>query len=223
MSSPAEFSVGEVVAVACAIYRRQGFIKKGWSNNSDSTPNVTYLYDHFLGSTQLEVTEEDQALASELIDYLKGLVFKAFERTLSDFETNVLKFVSSDTVDKSRLGIAASLPHVYATKLEADLWTQREADLGLASQYTGVLNKRCDFNLRVENMRWIGKTNSYLVSCSENNTNIVKFFIEGQNSNLVVGNEITVSAYVRNHSVSVFSGFKETMLNRVRVHPSPEE
>lgn len=211
-----EFPTVEVVAVACAVYRTQGFIKKGSYSPAGEMPNVHFLYEHFLSNNTYAVTDEDRANAEEIVNYLKGLSFKAFERKLSDFETNVLRFVNSNTADKSKLGIAASLPNVYATKLVADTWTLRESELGATSEYIGQLSSRGEFSLTVENLRYIAKTESYLVSCSEGGRNIVKFFVV-TTDRIKVGCDITVTGYVKSQAVSNYTGFKETMLNRIRL------
>jgi hypothetical protein len=218
-----EFAVLDVVAVACAVYRNQGFVKKGSNyfafsepDKQETRPNVYYLYEHFCSGNLYAVEEQDRQSAEAIVDYLKGLSFKAFERKLTDFESNVLKFVSSETVGKDKLGIAASLPNVYAAKLKADRWTEREAGLGSTSEYVGKLNSRCEFSLRVENLRYIAKTESYLVSCSENNANIVKFFAMS-NHGITVGGEIKIMGYVKSHAISSYTGFKETMINRIKL------
>ena len=118
----------EVLSASCSAYAlNKGFIKKddirfdkkyeGKSSNSD------LLYSHFYSESKLDITEKDSDLAVEIIDYLKGLSFKAIERELTDFERNVLKLVTSDTIKKDQIGISASLPKVYLNKLEQDRWT----------------------------------------------------------------------------------------------------
>jgi hypothetical protein len=120
-------------------------------------------------------------------------------------------------VGKEQLGIAASLPSVYNRKLEADKWTVREATLANTSEYVGNVGGRYDFTLTVENVRYIAKTDSSLYSCSESDNNIVKFF---STTNIgQVGDTVTVSGFVKNHSVSKYSNGKETMINRVKITP----
>ena len=220
MTALIEFPTKDVVAVACAIFRQQGFIKR---NDYQIVPegcepkkaNSSLLYNHFLNSEKIEFTDADAEEAETIIDYLRGLSFKAFERGLTDFETNVLKFVNAGSVGKDKLGIAASLPNVYKRKLEADNWTSREAELARTSEYVGLLNKRNDFTVKIEHVRSIPSTGSYLYTCSENDKNIVKFF----NSSKIAepGDEITVAAYVKSHAVSKYSNGKETMINRIKI------
>lgn len=209
------FNTLEVVAVSCAIHREQGFIKKNGIVSEGQTPNATMLYNHFYKDKVVSVQPNDHHLAEEIIDYLKGLSFKAFERDLTSFETNVLKFVQSSEVDNSVLGIAASLPEVYDNKQKQDQWSIREAELAKNSEFVGVLKKRGYFELTIENIRYIRSTGSNLYCCSDNQGNIVKFFKDEQLGD--VGTVVCMSAYIKSHSDSPYHGGKETMVNRIKI------
>lgn len=216
------FNTTEVIAVANAVYRKQGFIKKSEAHAYDIGPdtkvaNSTHLYAYFYDGdkTKVSVTDVDRNRAEEIINYFRGLTFKAMERGLTSFEENVLKFVQSPQVGSSELGIAASLPRVFENKLEQDVWTDRENELSRTSEFVGELKQRCTFEAVVENVRWIGSTNSYLVCCSVDDANILKFF--NQEDLAPVGRKVTVTGFVKSQSVSNFHGGKETMINRVKV------
>lgn len=211
-----KFPVADIVAAACAAFRVNGFVKRDDPAvyRKEKQANSVMLYSHFYNNEKIEITNSDVEQAEVLVEYLKGLSFKAFERTLTSFEANVLKFVTADAVGKDQLGIAASLPSVYQRKLEADEWTAREAELASTSEFVGALGTRGEFVLKVENIRFIAKTNSSLYSCSESNKNIVKFFSTIEMGK--VGDTITVTGFVKNQSFSKFSNGKETMLNRVK-------
>lgn len=208
------FSVSEVMAASCAAHRVNGFVKK--NSFSDSKPNSRLLYDHFYGEEKLTVTDADREQALEVIDYLKGLTFKAFERSLTDFEENVLKLVTAEEVDNKSLGIAASLPKVYLNKQDQDVWELRERELAESSEYVGELRKRGEFTLVVENIRYIKTTGASLYCCSESGKNIVKFFTDN-NEFAKVGETIKLAGFVKSQSVSNYSGGKETMINRIKV------
>ena len=100
------------------------------------------LYNYFFTDKKFKVLDEDKTQANEVKEYLAGLSFKALERTLTEFESNVLKLVSSDVIEKDKLGIAASLPKVYMNKVEQDNWTDREMDLSRTSEKIGTLHQR---------------------------------------------------------------------------------
>lgn len=215
-----KFSVVDVVAAACAAFRVNGFVKRDDAEvyNKSKVANSNLLYLHFYNDQKLEIIPADVERAEVLIEYLKGLSFKAFERSLTNFETNVLKFVTTDAVGKDQLGIAASLPSVYERKLEADAWTAREAELAGTSEYVGKVGTREEFTLVIENIRYIAKTESSLYSCSENGKNIVKFFSSTDAGK--VGDTVKLTGFVKNHSLSKYSSGKETMINRVKLASS---
>lgn len=209
-----QFEVVEVLTIATAIHRVNGYIKK--SAIGDDTPNVTHLYNHFFKQKIFEnVSPKDKETAETIVEYLQGLSFKAFERDLTEFETNVLKFVNSDSVGPNLMGVAASLPEVYKNKLKQDDWAQRESILSEKSDYVGELSTRGDFEVMVENVRYIRRTSSYLYCCSSNDKDIVKFF---SSENLgKVGQTLCLSGYVKSQSISPYHQGKETMINRIKV------
>jgi hypothetical protein len=213
-----EFAVIDVVAASCAAFRVNGFVKRDDPEvySKKKVANSNMLYTHFCNDTKMEIIPADVERAHVLVEYLKGLSFKAFERTLTSFESNVLKFVTSEKVGKDQLGIAASLPSVYERKLEADAWTAREAELASTSEYVGTVGSRAEFTLKIENVRYIAKTDSSLYSCSEGGKNIVKFFSVAQIG--AVGDTITVTGFIKNQSFSKYSSGKETMINRVKLN-----
>ena len=216
-----QFPTKLVVAASCAIHRLNGGFFKKFDDDvlSDKKKsNSSLLYKHFFEGEDVKVLKEDHARAEEIIDYLQGLGFKALERKLTDFESNVLKFVQSESVGKESIGIAASLPKVYLNKLEADTWQDRENQLGRNSGYLGNLNERGTFDLDIEFIKFIPRTGSYLVTANSNG-NIVKFFAQTTNTNvgtLVPNETYSVTAYVKSQQVSNYTGFKETMLNRIK-------
>ena len=209
------FLVSDVIAVSCAIQRlNKGFVKKGEDLGDHQKSNSSFLYEHFCEGTIVSVLDEDNALAVEVTEYLTGLGFKALERNLTDFERKVLGLVTSDTVDKTTLGIAASLPNVYLNKVNSDEWSDRERELGKTTDYVGVEATRCEFTVKVEFMRFIPSTGSHLVTCSVDNKNIIKFFMPEAKTK--VGRTYTLVGYVKPHALNKHTGFKETMINRIK-------
>lgn len=217
------FPTKEVIAVSCAVHRaNNGFYKKFDHEvvYGDKTSNSSMLYAHFFEDKKVQVVDSDFTKAEEIIQYLKGLGFKALERKLTDFESNVLKFVSAETIGKDMMGIGASLPKVHKNKIESDEWTDREVQLGRTSEYVGTLNTRCKFTVLVEFLKYIPKTTSYLVTASVDNKHILKFFIPNGSEvkqTFKPGLTVVLEGYVKSQSESSYSGFKETMINRVKV------
>lgn len=227
MSNTNTFLVEEVISAACSAHRlNNGFIKsQAFDMKEGQVPNSKLLYRHFLGAFDkkqnknvrqlLTITDADKNLAAEIIDYLKGLSFKAMERDLTDFESNVLKLVSADSIDKSQIGIASSLPKVYYNKQKQDDWATREQDLARKSEYVGTVGKRSNFFVKVENIRHISSVGSNLYCTTVRDTsNIVKFF---GNADINVGDTVELGAYVKGQTVSDYHGGKETMVNRIKI------
>ena len=213
------FPIDEVLAVSCAVHRlNNGFIKKDQVRFDKKYEkyicNSDMLYNYFFTDKKFEVIEEDKLTANEVKDYLAGLSFKALERTLTEFETNVLKLVSSDNIPKDKLGIAASLPKVFLNKVEQDKWTDRETELSRTSEKLGKLHNRERFNAKVEFTRYIPRTMSYIVTCSVKNKHILKFFTD---KNIESGSDIVIEGFVKSQSQGKYHTGFETIINRIKI------
>lgn len=216
------FPTQDVVATSVAIHRTNGGFYKKHDDEvyaGKKKSNSQLLYRYFFEGDKVEVTEADTNEAKEIIEYLQGLGFKALERKLTDFESNVLKFVTASEVGKESIGIAASLPKVFKNKVESDKWQDRERELGKAGEYVGTLHERGNFDITVEFVKYIPRTMSYLVTANCKG-NIVKFFAQDKvlgTAQLKEGSKFSITAYVKSQQVSKYSGFKETMVNRLKV------
>lgn len=213
------FPIIDVISTSCAIHRiNNGFIGKhdvrydkkyeGKKSNSD------LLYNYFYNQEVIEITDADKLQAEEIIDYLKGLSFKAIERELTEFETNVLRLVNSKEIEKDKLGISASLPKVYLNKVEQDNWTARENILAQTSQALGTLHERGEFVGVVEYVRYIPKTMSYIISCSVDNKHILKFFADKE---LKLNSTVTLEGYVKSQNRGRYHNGIETLINRIKI------
>jgi len=212
------FPIDEVLAVSCAAHRlNSGFIKKDQvrfdRKFEKSTCNSDMLYNYFFTDKKFKVLDEDKTQATEVKEYLAGLSFKALERTLTEFESNVLKLVSSDVIEKDKLGIAASLPKVYLNKVDQDTWTNREMELSRTSEKIGTLHQRERINATVEFTRYIPRTMSYIVTCSVKDQHILKFFTDKK---IDLGKEITLEGFVKSQSKGKYHSGFETVVNRIK-------
>jgi hypothetical protein len=210
----------EVLSASCSAYsKNKGFIKKDQvrfdKKYEGKLSNSDLLYAHFYSSDKLDITEKDTDLAVEIIDYLKGLSFKAIERELTDFERNVLKLVTSQNIQKDQIGISASLPKVYLNKLEQDRWTDRENMLSRTSEKIGTLHQRETFDVLVEFVRFIPRTMSYIVTCSVEDKHILKFF---HDKKLDVDATVNVTGFVKSQNKGKFHNGFETIINRIKIN-----
>ena len=214
------FPLDEVLAVSCAAHRiNDGFIKKDQVRFDKKYEKVTcnsdMLYNYFFTDKKFKVLDEDKTTATEVKEYLAGLSFKALERQLTEFESNVLKLVSSSNIAKDKLGIAASLPKVYLNKVEQDGWTDREMVLSRTSEKIGKLHQREKIIATVEFTRYIPRTMSYIVTCSVRDQHILKFFTDKK---IDTGTEITVEGFVKSQNKGKYHNGYETVINRIKIH-----
>ena len=214
------FPTREVISASAAAHRlNDGFIKKDQIRFDEKCKNKTcnsdLLYNHFYRENQkLKILEKDYDMADIIIDYLKGLSFKAIERELTEFEKNVLKLVSSENVEKDKIGITASLPKVYSNKVEQDRWTDRENVLAGTSQAVGTLRERGSFNVKIEFCRYIPRTMTYLVTTSIDDKHILKFF---HDKSFKVGSDVKLEGYVKSQGRGRYHNGQETIINRIKI------
>jgi hypothetical protein len=222
------FKTKDVIAVSCAAHRfNSGFLSKDSirfdKKFEGKRANSDLLYAHFLESNELKfknplpklkVNKDDLTMADNVIDYLKGLSFKAIERKLTEFESNVLNLVNSEYIDKTQLGITSSLPKVYYNKIEQDAWTDRELELSRTSLTVGTLHERGNFDVTIEFVRYIPRTMSYLITCSVKGQHILKFF---HSKNINLGDTINLDGYVKSHNKGRYHNGMETVINRVKI------
>lgn len=222
------FKTKDVIAVSCAAHRfNSGFLSKDSirfdKKAEGKRANSDLLYAHFLEPKELKfknalpklkVIKEDIKMAEDVIDYLKGLSFKAIERKLTDFESNVLGVVNSEFIDKTQLGITSSLPKVYFNKIEQDSWTDKELELSRTSNALGKLYSRGTFDATIEFVRYIPRTMSYLITCSVSDQHILKFF---HSKNIKLGDKIKVDGYVKSQNKGRYHNGVETVINRIKI------
>ena len=126
-----EFPLQQVLELACAAQRINGAYLK--------EPHAVYSADNiYMGTKQtnkmlmlvtahptiwtadpkdkpeaLEVLPEDTAMAGEIQQYFKRLMFSAIAGD-NEFQTNINTFLSSENIESKNFGYIACLPSVYA-------------------------------------------------------------------------------------------------------------
>ncbi len=223
--------------LSVAIHDRYGFTSKSTFDHATSTgkesnldgngrpiANSARLYRQLFPSAkvseenreQFEITPDIIAQAEEIRHTLKAFSFKAIERPLTNFETQVLGIVNSDTVNHKDLGRIASFPNVYERKISQEEWEDREADLAKDSTWVGVPMTKDEFDITIENIRYLSRTDSYLI-CAQEQGNIIKFFTDGNKlDGRAEGDTCKIACWVKKQEVSKYHGGQETMVNRVK-------
>ncbi len=223
--------------LSVAIHDRYGFTSKSTFDHATSTgkesnldgngrpiANSARLYRQLFPSAkvseenreQFEITPDIIAQAEEIRHTLKAFSFKAIERPLTNFETQVLGIVNSDTINHKDLGRIASFPNVYERKISQEEWEDREADLAKDSTWVGVPMTKDEFDITIENIRYLSRTDSYLI-CAQEQGNIIKFFTDGNKlDGRAEGDTCKIACWVKKQEVSKYHGGQETMVNRVK-------
>jgi hypothetical protein len=219
-----EFDTKEILAIAIAVDRKQGFIKSGYGYTVTNDPdtgeyleyekqykiedNKTLIHKHLKGEKAVSITTDDTKLADEMVDHFKAIALKKLSGKTNDFQNSVLMYIDAEKVDRLGVAIFASLPSVYVRDIKA----QELRDETEESDYVGTHRTRGNFTIEVKQTRRFPTGN--LMICVEGGKNIVKFFSD---YTFEVGKVVDIAGFVKDQEVSKYSGLKETMLNRVKV------
>jgi|TARA_B110000444_G_C18845542_1_gene601687 hypothetical protein len=223
------FTGRELIAHAVAVDEFQGF-KYIKSHEVNKHKGIESNFKLMLGllhdpkTSLVSLNDSHFEKGDEIIEYFEGLIFKAMQRDLTDFEKKITALIKAEDISLAgkddRLPIVGSLPGVFRNNVKHDDWTSRERSLRDVSEYEGELKKRNKFEGKIVMSRYMNRSNSMLVAVLTPNDNIVKFFYDlyrdstGKET-LAEGQTINFSAYVKSHEVSEYSKCKETFCNRV--------
>ena len=219
-----EFDTKEILAIAIAVDREQGFIKSGYGYTVTNDPdtgeylepekqyvvedNKTLIHKHLKGKKAVSITSKDKATADEMVDHFKAIALKKLSGKTNDFQNSVLMYIDAEKVDRLGVAIFASLPSVYVRDIKAQEFREETEE----SEYVGTYRKRGNFTIEIKQTRSF--PTGHLMICVEGGKNIVKFFSD---YTYEVGKVLDIAGFVKNQEVSTYSGLKETMLNRVKV------
>ena len=219
-----KYNTKEILELAIAVDRDQGFVKSGYGYTVTNDPetgeyleyekqykiedNKTLIHKHLKGEKIVSITTDDKKLAGEMIEHFKAIALKKLSGKTNDFQNSVLMYIDAEKIDNLGLAIFASLPSVYVR----DIKTQELRDETEDSDYVGTYRKRGNFTIEVKQTRSF--PTGTLVICVEGKKNIVKFFSDFK---FEVGKVLDIAGFVKDQEVSKYSGLKETMLNRVKV------
>ena len=214
----------EILEIAIAVDRDQGFVKSGYGYTVTNDPetgeyleadkqyvvedNKTLIHKHLKEKKKVSITTADKELAVEMIEHFKAIALKKLTGKTNDFQNSVLLYIDAEKIDNLGVAIFASLPSVYVR----DIKTQELHDETEDSDYVGTYRTRCNFMVEVKQTRSFPTGN--LMICVEGGKNIVKFFSD---YSYEVGKVLDIAGFVKDQTVSKYSGLKETMLNRVKV------
>ncbi len=159
------------------------------------------------------VKDECAEVADKIIQYYKGLTFKAMGAKINDFEQRVLSVIQTGKVDRRDIGVIASLPKAYFRAVKRDETDALMRKLSMNSVHIGSEGSEITGTIKVLNCSFIQRFNCYIVNAELDN-NIVCFFT--RHGDKVWGGGCDIKGKVKRHQISKFHGGKETVLNYVK-------
>jgi len=165
----------------------------------------------------LEITDEDRALAADIISYTSTMLFKALSGAISDYEKSCLEITKSNEVDFKDLGLVASLATFYhrgQTRLDQDL---KRASAAKFSKHVGLPGDKISMKFTT-----IGKYTSHRYNCSvvsgtDAESNLIFFFSNKHLDAFPVGEELDITAKVKKHTTSREVQAPETVVSYVKI------
>ena len=142
--------------------------------------------------------------------------------TLNSFEDGVIKSIGVEETSGFGISVIASLPTSLRVAKKRDNLDDWFDDHRNKSEFVGRRGERLRFKALVRDVKFIAKYGIHLVTCVDENENIVKFFYskEPDISGLLEGKSIVLTGKVKQHDISKFSQCKETVINYVKVEES---
>jgi hypothetical protein len=207
-----EFPTKQVLELACAAQRVNGsYLKEteavysadGIYMYSKQTNKVLMLVtthpaiwtaDPKDKPAALEVLPEDVALAEEIQQYFKRLMFAAIAGD-NDFQTNINSFLNADSIETKNFGYIACLPSVYArdksqNKIKKVARSLEEGYLGEVGSQLKDLD--CEILESVKSKNFEGYNISAII-----NSKMVSWL---NKTDLKIGPCVVVKAKVKDHS-----------------------
>ena len=159
------------------------------------------------------ITEECENIAENIIQYYKGLTFKAMGNKINDFEQKVLGLINSGIVDRRDIGVVSSLPKAYFRAVKRDATDTQMRKLSTTSIHVGTQGEDVEGTINILNCSFIQRLQCHVVN-AEMSGNIVCFFTKHPAEHW--GTTCEIKGKVKRHQTSKFHGGKETVLNYVK-------
>ncbi len=211
------FDTKIALSVANAIYRKKGYVKTTEADYGERKSNKSLVLEE-LSKENPKYTKKDLKVANEIIEHYQGLLLFRLGDQQNNFQEAVLSCVANETIRSRDIGILASLPHTYKTTLEKEARKHKEEQMASKSSFVGNVKKRNIFDVMVEMVKPLPHKGLYIVSFMQGN-NILKHFTPSnpEDDGIVVGANLQISAYVKDHQINKYNGGKETIVNRIKV------
>ncbi len=211
------FDTKIALAVANAIYRKKGYVKTTEADYGDRKSNKSLVLEE-LAKENPKYAKKDVSVADEIIEHYQGLLLFRLGDQQNNFQEAVLSCIANETIRARDIGILASLPHTYTTTIDKEARKEKEEKMASKSSFVGDVKKRNIFDVVVEMVKPLPHKGLYIVSFMKGD-NILKHFTPNnpEDDGIVVGANLQISAYVKDHQVNKYNGGKETIINRIKV------
>jgi len=211
------FDTKIALAVSNSIYRKKGYVKTIESGYNERKSNKSLVLEE-LAKPSPKYTKKDLTVANDIIEHYQGLLLFRLGDQQNNFQEAVLSCVAHDTIKARDIGILASLPHTYTTTLDKEARKLKEEQLASKSSFVGDVKKRNIFDVVVEMVKPLPHKGLYIVSFMKG-SNILKHFTPSnpEDDGIVVGANLQISEYVKDHQINKYNGGKETIVNRIKV------
>ena len=222
----AQFNTRQVLELAIEVDKAQGFIKSGYGyydreSETQVCDNKTTILNMLEGiSDMMTISEDSVTKADKIVDEFKQeLIAKKLSSSINDFETNVLKNISGETVEKFGVAVLASLPNSFRVLEKRQGLDNFFDKYRKTSEFVGKIGERLRFPCFIKDVKFIAKYNIHLVTCLTKENNIVKFFFnrEPDIQGIIEGKDVILTGIVKTHDISKFSNCKETVFNYVKI------
>jgi len=205
-------------AVAAHQQNNEEYVNQGPASNKVIIQTHLELLDDTRAAF-IDIMSDDCAeLADKVIQYYKGLTFKAMGGKINDFEQRVLSLVNNGEVSMRDIGVVASLPKAYFRSVKRDMTDQTMRSLSIDSEFVGVVGKDLVGDINILNCSFIQSLQCHVVN-GDINGNLVCFFTK--HSAETWGTSCTIKGKVKRHQKSKFHRGNETVLNYVKLVDKP--
>lgn len=216
MQNQQTFDLKTVMTYAVSAYKQnnEDYINYGTTTNKIILQTHLGLLDDSRAVFVDDVSQECADIAEKMIQYYKGLTFKAMGNKINDFEQKVLGLINCKQVDRRDIGVIASLPKAYFRAVKRDATDTQMRKLSTTSIHIGTLGEDVQGTINVLNCSFIQSLQCHVVN-AEMSGNIVCFFTKHPAEHW--GETCEIKAKIKRHQTSKFHGGKETVLNYVKV------
>ena len=205
------------LAVANSVYKKHGYVKTTEADYSERKSNKTRVVEE-LAKDKPKFAKADMKVATQIIEHYQGLLLFRLGDQQNNFQEAVLSCIARDEVKARDIGILASLPHTFKTTLDKEARKEKEEKMASKSSFVGKVKQRNVFDVTVEMVKPLPQKGLYIVSFMQGDS-ILKHFTPSnpEDDGIVVGANLQISAYVKDHQVNKYNGGKETIVNRIKV------